>query len=260
MPTSTFSIPEAIELGQFVLAAYDLFAKGDPDNYVLPGGYQIVSKIYADDLTDDLPDFKVFGFIAQSGTDVVVAIRGTEGFLEWLMDFDFVQTRFPYVDAGNTEKGFTNFYTSLRAGPSIVEPRAIDVLGNLVAGGSVTTLRIAGHSLGSALATLLAIDVSGNDVFPGPTVYTFASPRVGDKVFAGNYDTLVPTSWRVSNLNDVVPHLPPLLAGYAHVDAEIPINSDDTSKHNVPCWHALPTYLNTLDRSVPLDDDCVPTV
>jgi hypothetical protein len=89
-------------------------------------------------------------------------------------------------------------------------------------------------------------------------VYTFGSPRVGDKVFAGTYDNLVASSWRVANLNDLVPQLPPQLAGYVHVDAEVPINSDDRCRQTVACWHALDTYLNTLDSSVPLDPTCVP--
>jgi hypothetical protein len=258
MPPGTFSVVEAVELGKFILAAYDLFAAGDPPGFVLPAGYRLVSKIYADDLTDNLPDFKVFGFIGQSGTDVVVAIRGTQGVLEWLMNAHFLPTPFPFLAAGRTEKGFTDFYKNLRTGPGVAQPRVIDALRSLVAAGTVNTLRITGHSLGAALATLLAIDVSGNGVFTGPTVYTFASPRVGNKVFAGTYDDLVPTSWRVTNLNDIVPHLPPLLAGYVHVDAEFPINSDITSKHTVPCWHALLTYLNTLDATVALDVGCAP--
>jgi predicted lipase len=247
-----------VELGRFILAAYDLFAAGDPPAFALPAGYQLVSKIYADDLTDNLPAFKVFGFIGQSGTDVVVAIRGTRGALEWLMNVHFLPVPFPFLDAGRTEQGFTNFYSTLRTGPNAAQPRVIDALRSLVAAGTVHTLRITGHSLGAALATLLAIDVSGNGVFAGPTVYTFASPRVGNKVFAGSYDDLVPTSWRVTNLNDIVPHLPPLLAGYVHVDAEFPINSDVTSKHTVPCWHSLLTYLNTLDATVALEGGCVP--
>jgi predicted lipase len=258
MPSGTFTVREAVELGKFILAAYDLFNAADPPDFAPPEGYQLVSKIYADDLTDNLPDFKVFGFVAQSGSDIVVAIRGTEGVLEWLMDSLFAPVPFPFVDAGQSEQGFTNFYSTLRTGPDVTQPRVIDAIRPLVVGGVIKTLRIAGHSLGGALATLLAIDVSGNDVFSGPTVYTFGSPRVGDKVFAGTYDSLVPTSWRVENLNDIVPHLPPLLAGYVHVDAAYPINSDDMSKHTVPCWHALATYLNTLDPSVPLDADCVP--
>jgi predicted lipase len=258
MPPVTFSVAEAVELGKFILAAYDLFAANDPPDFVPPAGYQLVSKIYADDLTDNLPDYMVFGFVAQAGADVVVAIRGTQGVFEWLMDAHFLPVPFPFLAAGSTEQGFTSFYSTLRTGPNVAQPRVIDALRALVAGGSVKTLRITGHSLGAALATLLAIDVAGNGVFPGPTVYTFASPRVGDKVFAGTYDGLVPNSWRIANLNDIVPHLPPALAGYIHVDAEYPINSDDNSKHTVPCWHALGTYLNTLNATVALDVSCVP--
>ena len=257
MPSAIFSLQEAVQLGEFVLAGYDLFAQNDPQQFTLPQNYQLVAKIYADDLTDDLPDFKVFGFIAQAGTGVVVAIRGTEGFLEWLMDFDFVPIPFPFVDAGRTESGFTNFYSSMRTGPNILSARVIDVLRSMVKNRSVKTLRIAGYSLGATLATLLAIDVAGNAVCPNPTVYTFASPRVGDKVFAGTYDQFVPTSWRIANLTDIVPMLPPIFAGYVHVDAEVPINSDDQSKHNVSCWHDLLTYLHTLDQSVALGVGCV---
>jgi predicted lipase len=259
MPSGTFSVAEAVELGKFILAAYDLFAAGDPADFAPPVGYQLVSKIYADDLTDNLPDFKVFGFIAQSGSDVVVAIRGTEGVFEWIMDSLFAPVPFPFADAGQAEQGFTNFYVTLRTGSNIVQSRVIDALRPLTATGTIKTLRIAGHSLGAALATLLAIDVSDNSVFKAPTVYTFGSPRVGDKVFAGTYDGLVPNSWRIENLNDIVPHVPPLWAGYVHVDAAYPINSDDKSKHTVRCWHALATYLNVLDASVPLDADCVPS-
>lgn len=255
---STFSIPEALQLGQFVLAAYDLFTANDPPGFVPPGGYSLVSKIYADDITDGIPDYKVFGFIARSGSDVVVAIRGTEGVLEWIMDSLFFLVPFPYVSAGRTENGFTDFYSTFHTGQDSNSPRVVDALRGLTADGTVKTLRISGHSLGSALATLLAIDVAGNGVFANPTVYTFASPRVGDKVFAGTYDSLVLESWRIANLNDIVTQFPPSFAGYVHVDAEVPINSDDRTKHTLRCWHALLTYLNTLDSSVALDAECVP--
>jgi len=258
MPLATFSIPEALQLGQFVLAAYDLYTANDPASFTPPGGYSLVSKIYADDLTTDVPDYKVFGFIARSGPDVIVAIRGTENVLEWIVDSLFRLVPFPYVSAGRTEQGFTDFYSSFRTGANNTGSRVLDALRALTADGTVKTLRIAGHSLGSALATLLAIDVAGNGVFASPTVYTFASPRVGDKVFAGTYDSLISDSWRIANLMDIVTQLPPSFAGYVHVDAEVPINSDDRTKHTVTCWHALLTYLNTLNSSVALDADCVP--
>ena len=262
MPSPPFDVQEALELGQFIQAAYDLFLSGDPPTFALPTGYTLVTKLYADDITDGVPDFKVFGYIARTpppNSDAVVAIRGTEGLLEWIMDFRFAQTTFPYVSgAGRTEQGFTGFYSTLRTGSDNVHPRAVEAIRALVADGSVSTLRIAGHSLARHLQPCWLIDVAGNNVFPRPTVYTFASPRIGDKVFAGTYDNMVPDSWRISNLNDIVPQLPPSLAGYVHVDAELPINSDDSTRHSIPCWHSLETYLHTLSAGQSLDPSCVP--
>jgi predicted lipase len=255
MPTPVFSATEAVQLGEFVLEAYNLYAG---TGFALPTGYSLVTQIYADDITDGDPDYKVFGFIARSGSDVVVAIRGTEGFLEWIRDFELILVPFPYASAGKIEQGFKSFYASFVTGNTTASPRVISALAKLVADGSVKTLRIAGHSLGSALATALALELAATSVYANPIVYTFGSPRVGDKVFAGTYDNLIAESWRVTNLNDLVPQLPPQLAGYVHVDAEVPINSDDRCRQTVACWHALDTYLNTLDPSVPLDSTCVP--
>ena len=113
----------------------------------------------------------------------------------------------------------------------------------MTADGTVKTLPITGHSLGPALATLLAIDVAGNGVFASPTVYTFASPTVGDKIFASTYDGLVPNSCGIANRNDIVTQA--LLRNSPDTsmgDAEVPINSDDRTKHTLRCWHALNTY------------------
>lgn len=38
---------------------------------------------------------------------------------------------------------------------------------------------------------------------------TFGQPRIGNAIFATYYSELVPNSIRVTNGNDVVPHLPP---------------------------------------------------
>lgn len=257
MPSAIFSVAEALRLGQFVLAAYDLYTKGDPKDFAPPAGYKLVAKIYADEITVEATDYRVFGYVAQSRSDVVVAIRGTENIMEWIRDFEFALTKFPYAD-GRTEEGFTDFYTSMCIDPKTPNKRVVDKLRDLIAGGSVKTLTITGHSLGSALATLLALDVAANGVFAVPVVYTFASPAVGDKVFAGTYDRFIETSWRITNLNDVVPCVPPRLAGYVHVDAELPINSDDQTKHSVSCWHQLRTYLHVFDSTIGLDAGCKP--
>lgn len=257
MPSAPFSPDQAIELGGFVLAAYKQFL--DPASFVLPAGYSLVTTIYADDITDGDPTYFKFGFIARSGSDVVVAIRGTEGILEWIRDIEFRPVPFAaYPAAGSVEHGFLDFYESFHTGPSSASPKVVDAISALVDAGGVTSLRITGHSLGSALATMLAIDIAGHGVFVNPVVYTFASPRVGDKTFAGQYDRLITTSWRTANLMDIVTALPPIWAGYVHVDAEHPINSDDRTKHNFQCWHALDTYLNTINAAIALDASCLP--
>jgi predicted lipase len=257
MPSAVFDPAEAVQLGQLVLAAYDLYSSGAAAP-VLPPGYTLVSNIYADDITDNDPAYKVFGFIARKGPEVVVAVRGTEGILEWIRNFDLELVRFPYATAGKTEQGFNGFYATFRTGNTVTDYRVITTLSQLVAVGDVTSIKITGHSLGGALATMLAVDLAANSVWVNPIVYTFASPRVGDKVFAGTYDNLVATSWRLSNLNDLVPKLPPELTGFVHVDAEFPINSDDRCRQTFDCWHSMLTYLNTINPTIALAPSCVP--
>jgi len=74
-------------------------------------------------------------------------------------------------------------------------------------------LLITGHSLGGALSALSAPDLL-NDVAANlaPIVYTWAEPRVGHPDFVHFFDTRVNIYYRIANLWDVVPHLPPPLA------------------------------------------------
>ena len=82
---------------------------------------------------------------------------------------------------------------------------------------------VTGHSLGAALAVLTSPTVdlltANNDV----RMYNFAGPRVGNPAFAGAYSEFVAQSYRVVNLTDVVPFLPPTQIfgwDYAHVGEE----------------------------------------
>lgn len=260
MPSLPYSTALAVQLGKLVLSAYDLYDQNDPAGFAPPPGYTLLSKVYADDITDDSADYEVFGFVARCGGEVVVAIRGTDGWLNWVSNVEFALVPCAMAGAGRTEAGFTDLYATFRTGPSDAAPRVVDFLRQQVAAGGVSAVRITGHSLGAALATLLALDFAQTAPAGAvaPEVYTFASPLVGDKEFAATYDRLVETSWRIANANDIVPKVPPSFAGYAHVDAEVPINSDDRSRHTLVCWHSLDTYLNTLDPTQPLAPDCAP--
>ncbi|KAI9078782.1 hypothetical protein K1719_039240 [Acacia pycnantha] len=79
---------------------------------------------------------------------------------------------------------------------------------------------VTGHSLGGALATLLALELSSNQLVKKGaiyvTMYNFGSPRVGNKNFAEVYNEKVKDSWRVVNHRDIIPTVPRLM-GYCHV-------------------------------------------
>jgi hypothetical protein len=99
-----------------------------------------------------------------------------------------------------------------------------------------------GHSLGGALATLAA-DRFGNVA----GLYTFGSPRVGDRVFAEALGRKVPT-YRFVNNNDVVARVPLVghyerlqqgIGVYEHVGRLKYISSEERIVDNASNWDRL---------------------
>ena len=78
---------------------------------------------------------------------------------------------------------------------------------------------ITGHSLGSSLSEPFTLDL----VLSAPMLHSktcnFACPRVGNKEWAGFYDSLTKSvgnpTLRVVNAEDLVPKVPPELPDYA---------------------------------------------
>jgi hypothetical protein len=257
-----YSAALGVTLGRHVQQAYALFRAGDPAGFAPYGGYTLLAKIYADDGRGAHPGKAVYGYVAQNPQpprDLVIAFRGTEDVLEWLRDFEFAHATHAGCDpaAGRLvcEDGFSCIYKTCA-------PDILDAVTAAVTSVGPVPIQVTGHSLGSALATLLAFDLgcraaSGDS--PGlvpPVVYTFASPLVGDRAFAAAYDTLVPESYRIANVPDVVPKMPPPVLGYEHVSTLVAIDTDGDAKHSLLCWHSLATYLHALDADVPLDSTC----
>ncbi|KAJ4759725.1 alpha/beta-Hydrolases superfamily protein [Rhynchospora pubera] len=89
---------------------------------------------------------------------------------------------------------------------------------------------ITGHSLGGALATLLALELSSSQMARhgviSITMYNFGSPRVGNRRFAEFYNAKVKDSWRVVNHRDIIPTVPRLM-GYCHVAEPVYLTSGD---------------------------------
>jgi predicted lipase len=278
----TVDLTTAINVAQLLNTTYDTLpsdltnAAGDS---VSAGGtnYTVVTTIYANDLATDINpsrghDEVSIGLMCQDQAgNAVIAIRGTEGILEWIHDAEFLQVPCPFlVGAGHTEDGFTAMYESLRTGAAANSPSVVSALATLQCPRPVSSMTICGHSLGGALATLLALDVAANTAFKNPAVYTYGSPRTGDSLFASTFDQVVQNSYRVANRLDIVPTLPPPV-DYDHVLNPVDLNPIQLLpwppkvlvKFNPGCEHSLITYMYLLSLEsggavIPLESTCQP--
>lgn len=239
---------------------------------VIPGkNYTVFKTLYACDLATDIhpnrpidEGWKTIGIIATNdldATDVFIAIRGTSTIWEWVQDLKFFPKPFSNVPGGGlTDDGFTHMYQSFSFQP-LANPGVFieDLAGSL---SSQAKVIITGHSLGAALATLLALDLSAHSKFP-LKVYTLASPRVGDHTFKSVFDTTILDCFRVVNRLDIVPKTPPPLL-YFHVGDESEAVPTGQVCGTIPCEHHLTTYLNLLatqigtQASYPIQSDCQP--
>ena len=284
-------IKQAILYAQLVNAAYAV-DPADTTNHAgqtVKGGdtgptYDVVTSIFANDLATEMHPENgqkrvSIGLILQGAAgDLVIAIRGTEGWREWIHDAQFLPVNCPFLPAaGNTEDGFTAMYLSLRTDLDPVSPAVAKALPSLRFPRAVTSLTICGHSLGGALVTLLALDIAANTpgnsptniLFRTPAVYTYASPRTGDSQFVSIYNHVVPNTVRIANRVDLVPKLP-LPPLYEHVLGLFELSSVTLIppkfliKPDIACQHILTSYLFLLSQqpgggpTLPLKPECVP--
>ena len=125
----------------------------------------------------------------------VLVFRGTDSPRDWLTNIKFAQGR--DVGGGLVHDGFFDALAGVRKEVA----------------GAVRSLDrpyfCTGHSLGAALATVAAARLSTEGA-PPHGVYTFGSPRVGNRAFAKRLARL--GLFRVVNRNDCVVRVPPSIA------------------------------------------------
>lgn len=272
----TFALAQA----QIVDAVYSMY-DADPNNLTpapcadFPADYTFAAWVLMQDFIFENTGLTFYGVIAQSKSDMnryVLAIRGTSSWVEWWDDLNaIVLVPFKNPDWGEVGYGFARIYETLEVRPATVSGAAAQSLksvGGFAEQVAALTMRraaqasaqippaavdVAGHSLGSALATLFALDASQISTFCVSSMYTFASPRVGDATFAGAFDALNLTSWRVVNDLDIVPRVP---LGYTHVamlqEYDCGLNVWPTPS----CWHSLLTYISLINPMFYPDPAC----
>lgn len=143
---------------------------------------------------------------------IFVAFRGSESRTDWKNNLDFVliQGYAGRVDEfqGRVHRGFSRALDSVWGQVR----QTIDQFQN-----KGQTLWFTGHSLGAALATLAVSRLILAEDKPVGGLYTFGSPRVGDRIFAQNFNNQFKgQSFRFVNQTDIVTRLPPRQAGYSH--------------------------------------------
>ncbi|WP_207765144.1 lipase family protein [Stutzerimonas stutzeri] len=142
-------------------------------------------------------------FITHNDKLMLISVRGTLGNQDILRDLDARQV--PFAEgSGQAHRGF---YDSFRAAKVFVE-RYLEAFYT-----GEQTLIICGHSLGGAVALLLAEWLRNLPSQPQIMLYTFGAPRAGDRAFVQGAQELV--HHRLVNHNDPIPAMP-----FAWLDAE----------------------------------------
>ncbi|KAM0015743.1 putative phospholipase A(1) [Helianthus debilis subsp. tardiflorus] len=222
--------------------------------------------------------------------DVVIAYRGTATCLEWVENLRAMLTSLPDDMAPEKKKamvqqGFLSMYTSATdVCPSLRDmvreeiSRIIETYGN-----EPLSVTVTGHSLGAALATLTAYDLTSTFKHsPMVTVVSFGGPRVGNQNFRSQLESNGTQILRIVNSTDVITKVPGFLVdigsndvakrsvglqgwlqkqvdevgdwfGYAEVGKELRLTSEASpylTKSDFATCHDLKTYLHLVDGFV----------
>ena len=161
------------------------------------------------------------GFVIASAKSNIIAFRGTQTQIEWWRNIQATQKKYTNLQTGQQYGKVHQGYLKIvreQIGSTLIETvRQLD---------PTIPCYITGHSLGGAVATLSAIEIALNvpKIREQLQLYTYAAPRVGDRTFAQAHSKFIPNSYRIVNLSDSVPLVPPIkienkftTANYAHV-------------------------------------------
>lgn len=212
--------------------------------------------------------------------DIVVTFRGTVTNAEWIANLmsSLTPARLDPHDPRpevKVESGFLSLYTSddssCKFSHGSCREQLLSEISKLINKykDEEISITLAGHSMGSSLAMLLAYDIAelglnrneSNQEIP-TTVYSFAGPRVGNSGFKERCEELGVKVLRVVNVNDPITKLPGVflnehfrvLGGryevpwscscYAHVGIELAL--DFFQMQNPSCVHDLETHISLL--------------
>ncbi|XP_047315250.1 phospholipase A1-Ialpha2, chloroplastic-like [Impatiens glandulifera] len=253
-------------------------------------GYDVTKYIYA------TPDVNIstscesrwIGYVAVSSDDevqrfgrrdFVITFRGTVTYNEWLVNFMSSLTparlnpNHPRPEV-KVEAGFLSLYTSSekvgKFGLQSCREQLLAEISRLLNKykGEEVSITVAGHSMGSSLALLLAYDIAELELNKDVPikVFSFAGPRVGNLAFKERLEELGVKVLRIVNVNDPITKFPGFFLNenfrflhdssscYAHVGTELAL--DFFNMENPSCVHDLESHIRFL-RSPKVEIDNV---
>lgn len=224
--------------------------------------------------------------IARMGRrDIVIALRGTATCLEWAENVRDLLVPIPdqkdqIHKQPKVECGFLSLYNTRGAHvPSLAES-VVDEIHRLMEKykGETLSITVTGHSLGAALALLVADEVSTcAPNVPPVAVFSFGSPRVGNRGFTDRITARNVKVLRIVNNQDVITRVPGMFVSegldrtlrnssaaavldvldnnmpwaYSHVGTELRVDTRMSPylkpNADVACCHDLEAYLHLVD-------------
>lgn len=148
---------------------------------------------------------------------IYVSFRGSEDINNWITNLDAIKTDYPLCSGCEVHKGF---YTAEQA----VFGEVLAQVQSLLSKYPGYTVFVTGHSLGAALATLTANDLTQSGI--KIRLFNYGSPRIGNDEFAEFTSSFLTDRNRVTHHKDMVVHTPPHET-FTHISGEY-YESDDT--------------------------------
>ncbi|PUZ76850.1 hypothetical protein GQ55_1G323400 [Panicum hallii var. hallii] len=203
--------------------------------------------------------------------DIAIVLRGTATCLEWaenlrasLVPLDGESS--DGAEAGAEEpkvaRGFLSLYKTAGEKVKSLSEEVMDEVRRLMEKykGEELSITVVGHSLGAALALLVADEVATSiPDAPPVAVVSFGGPKVGNAAFVDRLSSsgkvnvlrIVNAGDMVTKVPGVAPRLPHKKEQYQHVGAELRIDSKNSPclrpDAGPACRHDLEAYLHLID-------------
>jgi len=198
----------------------------------------------------------LFGFagVNDQQQEIVLAFRGTEDSTQLFIEFLKTLTMGTAIP-GSDAKVFTYFLDAA----SKLQDQVTNAATKLLAEYPSYRLLVTGHSLGAAIASVIASSLFYTSVIPSTTTvwqYTFGQPRVGNLDYAVFHDSFGITSYRLTHYRDPVIHLP-FCHGLLECDAVL--GTDYAYHHGVEVFYPAtampPNAPSTVCLGQPYNED-----